>query len=160
MHTKVALPVVALFVAAAALLGGCSASTPASSEASVASSPEQTTVSTPAATPAATADVNAETGDCIPADVQSAGIPIVSGTVVCDLVRGKLADGTLSIVVQVASTDAGFTAATDALEQAGYTSGIKLSDTATYTNGTYDVMLTSTEQAPYGAVITYVIAPE
>ena len=27
-------------------------------------------------------------------------------------------------------------------------------------NGTYDVMLTSTEQAPYGAVITYVIAPE
>lgn len=156
MHTKVALPVVALFVAAAALLGGCSASTPASSEASVASSPEQTTVSTPAAT----ADVNAETGDCIPADVQSAGIPIVSGTVVCDLVRGQLADGTLSIVVQVASTDAGFTAATDALEQAGYTSGIKLSDTATYTNGTYDVMLTSTEQAPYGAVITYVIAPE
>lgn len=156
MHTKVALPVVALFVAAAALLGGCSASTPASSEASVASSPEQTAGSTPAAT----ADVNAETGDCIPADVQSAGIPIVSGTVVCDLVRGQLADGTLSIVVQVASTDAGFTAATDALEQAGYTSGIKLSDTATYTNGTYDVMLTSTEQAPYGAVITYVIAPE
>ena len=156
MHTKVALPVVALFVAAAALLGGCSASTPASSDASVASSPEQTTVSTPAAT----ADVNAETGDCIPADVQSAGIPIVSGTVVCELVRGQLADGTLSIVVQVASTDAGFTAATDALEQAGYTSGIKLSDTATYTNGTYDVMLTSTEQAPYGAVITYVIAPE
>ena len=156
MHTKVALPVVALFVAAAALLGGCSASTPASSEASVASSPEQTAGSTPAAT----ADVNAETGDCIPADVQSAGIPIVSGTVVCDLVRGQLADGTLSIVVQVASTDAGFTAATDALEQAGYTSGIKLSGTATYTNGTYDVMLTSTEQAPYGAVITYVIAPE
>ncbi len=156
MHTRVALPVVALFVAAAALLGGCSASTPASSEASVASSPEQTAGSTPAAT----ADVNAETGDCIPADVQSAGIPIVSGTVVCDLVRGQLADGTLSIVVQVASTDAGFTAATDALEQAGYTSGIKLSDTATYTNGTYDVMLTSTEQAPYGAVITYVIAPE
>ncbi len=156
MHTKVALPVVALFVAAAALLGGCSASTPASSEASVASSPEQTAGSTPAAT----ADVNAETGDCIPADVQSAGIPIVSGTVVCELVRGQLADGTLSIVVQVASTDAGFTAATDALEQAGYTSGIKLSDTATYTNGTYDVMLTSTEQAPYGAVITYVIAPE
>ena len=156
MHTKVALPVVALFVAAAALLGGCSASTPASSEASVASSPEQTAGSTPAAT----ADVNAETGDCIPADVQSAGIPIVSGTVVCDLVRGQLADGTLSIVVQVASTDAGFTAATDALEQAGYTSGIKLSDTATYTSGTYDVMLTSTEQAPYGAVITYVIAPE
>lgn len=156
MHTKVALPVVALFVAAAALLGGCSASTPASSEASVASSPEQTAGSTPAAT----ADVNAETGDCIPADVQSAGIPIVSGTVVCDLVRGQLADGTLSIVVQVASTDAGFTAATDALEQAGYTSGIKLSDTATYTNGTYDVMLTSTEQAPYGAVITYVIAAE
>lgn len=156
MHTKVALPVVALFVAAAALLGGCSASTPASSEASVASSPEQTAGSTPAAT----ADVNAETGDCIPADVQSAGIPIVSGTVVCDLVRGQLADGTLSIVVQVASTDAGFTAATDALEQAGYTSGIKLSDTATYTNGTYDVMLISTEQAPYGAVITYVIAPE
>ena len=104
--------------------------------------------------------MNAETGDCIPADVQSAGIPIVSGTVVCELVRGQLADGTLSIVVQVASTDAGFTAATDALEQAGYTSGIKLSDTATYTNGTYDVMLTSTEQAPYGAVITYVIAPE
>lgn len=156
MHTKVALPVVALFVAAAALLGGCSASTPASSDASVASSPEQTTVSTPAAT----ADVNAETGDCIPADVQSAGIPIVSGTLVCELVRGQLADGTLSIVVQVASTDAGFTAATDALEQAGYTSGIKLSDTATYTNGTYDVMLTSTEQAPYGAVITYMIAPE
>ncbi|HOQ20949.1 hypothetical protein [Microbacterium paulum] len=156
MHTRVALPVVALFVAAAALLGGCSASTPASSEASVASSPEQTAGSTPAAT----ADVNAETGDCIPADVQSAGIPIVSGTVVCELVRGQLADGTLSIVVQVASTDAGFTAATDALEQAGYTSGIKLSDTATYTNGTYDVMLTSTEQAPYGAVITYVIAPE
>jgi hypothetical protein len=156
MHTRVALPVVALFVAAAALLGGCSASTPASSEASVASSPEQTAGSTPAAT----ADVNAETGDCIPADVQSAGIPIVSGTVVCDLVRGQLADGTLSIVVQVASTDAGFTAATDALEQAGYTSGIKLSDTATYTNGTYDVMLISTEQAPYGAVITYVIAPE
>lgn len=156
MHTKVALPVVALFVAAAALLGGCSASTPASSEASVASSPEQTAGSTPAAT----ADVNAETGDCIPADVQSAGIPIVSGTVVCELVRGQLADGTLSIVVQVASTDAGFTAATDALEQAGYTSGIKLSDTATYTNGTYDVMLISTEQAPYGAVITYVIAPE
>ncbi len=156
MHTRVALPVVALFVAAAALLGGCSASTPASSEASVASSPEQTAGSTPAAT----ADVNAETGDCIPADVQSAGIPIVSGTVVCELVRGQLADGTLSIVVQVASTDAGFTAATDALEQAGYTSGIKLSDTATYTNGTYDVMLISTEQAPYGAVITYVIAPE
>ena len=156
MHTRVALPVVALFVAAAALLGGCSASTPASSEASVASSPEQTAGSTPAAT----ADVNAETGDCIPADVQSAVIPIVSGTVVCELVRGQLADGTLSIVVQVASTDAGFTAATDALEQAGYTSGIKLSDTATYTNGTYDVMLISTEQAPYGAVITYVIAPE
>lgn len=87
-----------------------------------------------------------------------AGIPLVDGDPVCDLVRGTLADGDLSIVIAVPSVDAGFAAATKALESAGYTAGVSSPDGSNYSNGTYTVLLTVAEQAPDGAVATYAIS--
>lgn len=96
--------------------------------------------------------------DCIPQDVVAASIPLVDGKPVCDLVRGTLADGDLSLVIEVGSVSAGFDAATKALEAAGYEAGVKSPDGSNYSNGTYTVLLTVAEQDPYGAVATYAIS--
>lgn len=96
--------------------------------------------------------------DCIPQDVVAASIPLADGTPVCDLARGTLADGDLSLVIEVDSVSAGFDAATQALESAGYEAGVKSPDGANYSNGTYMVLLTVAEQDPYGAVATYAIS--
>ena len=137
-------------------LSGCASAAPAPAAAE-ASSPSATAAPVvTAATPASTA---AAATRCVPADVTAAGIPIVAGTVVCDLVRGELSDGTLSIVVQVASVEHGFAEATSALSAAGYTAGVTAPEASDFTNGTYTVLVSVTEQDPYGAVVTYALSP-
>lgn len=148
----------ALALVLTAILSGCAGGTttadPAANSSAVAPSASAAIVETPAP-----ADPSAPAENCIPSDVTAAGIPLVDGTVVCDLVRGELNDGTLSIVIQVGSVDEGFSQATSALTAAGYSAGVTLPEASNFTNGTYTVLVSVTEQDPYGAVVTYALSP-
>lgn len=126
---------------------------PAASSSASGTPSDPDAASSPSTTPS-----TGEAGDCVPADVTRAGIPLVDGEPVCDLVRGSLADGDLSIVIRVASVKAGFAAASRALESAGYSAGVASPDASNWTDGTYTVLLTVAEQDPYGAVATYAIS--
>lgn len=150
-----------LALSAAIVLSACGGAAPAATPA--AGAPANSTLSTSAAStpdsPASASPAQGAATDCVPAEVGTAGIPIVGGQVVCDLVRGSIADADLSIVVAVPSVDGGFAAASAALQAAGYTAGVLSPDGSDFTNGTYSVLVTAGEQAPYGPVVTYAISP-
>ncbi len=151
----------ALTLSAAIILSACGGAAPATPAAN--SAPANGTLSTSAArtpdSPASATPTQAAATDCIPAEVGAAGIPITDGDVICDLVRGSIADADLSIVVAVPSVDGGFAAASAALQAAGYTAGVLSPDGSDFTNGTYTVLVTAGDQAPYGPVVTYAISP-
>ena len=149
----------ALALSAAILLSACGGTPPAAAPATEAPGNTAATGTVPSSSAATSSVPTSSASSCLPADVTAAGIPIVDGEVVCDLVRGTIADADLSIVVAVSSVDSGFAAASTALEAAGYTAGVLSPDGSDFTNGTYTVLVTAGDQAPYGPVVTYAISP-